>query len=62
LRNLPPHKRESVKENMPFPFVLWHCLDVGVDGKWNAVYQVEVGIRGFERARLAMVEKTWPLC
>jgi len=27
LHNTPLHKPESVREKMPFPFVLWHCLD-----------------------------------
>jgi hypothetical protein len=61
LRNIPLHKRESVRKKMPFPFVLWHCLDEGVKGKRNSVYLVEVGMRVFERARQAMVEETWPL-
>jgi hypothetical protein len=49
-----------VKEKMPFPFVLWHSLDEGVEGKQNSVYLVGVSVLGFERTRRMIVEKTWP--
>ena len=45
---------------MPLPFALWRWFDEVVEGKQNSVYLAEVGMRGFERARHAMVEKTWP--
>ncbi len=45
---------------MPLPFALWRCFDEVVEGKRNSVYLAEVGMRGFERARHAMGEKTWP--
>ncbi len=44
---------------MPLPFALWRCFDEVVEGKRNSVYLAEVGMRGFERARHGMVEKTW---
>ena len=53
LRNLPLHKGES-------PFALWHSVDEVVEDKRNSVYQAKVGVQGFERARHAIVEKTWP--
>ena len=53
LRNLPLHKGES-------PFVRWRSVDEVVEGKRNSVYQAKVGVRDFEGARHAMVEKTWP--
>ncbi len=44
LRNLPLHKRESMREKMPFPFALWHGVDEVVEGKRNLVYQAEVSV------------------
>ncbi len=60
LRDRSPHKQEGVREKMPPPFARGHSVDEVVEGKRNSVYQAEVGVLGFERARRARVEKTWP--
>lgn len=55
----PLHKREGEREKMPLPFARGHGVDEVVEGKRNSVYQAEVGVQSFERARRARVEKTW---
>ena len=60
LHDPPLHKREGEREKMPLPFARGHGVDEVVEGKRNSVYQAEVGVRDFERARRAVVEKTWP--
>ena len=53
-------KREGKREKVPLPFARRHSVDEVVEGKRNSVYLARVGMRGFERTRHGMVEKTWP--
>ena len=57
LHNQPLHKRESGRDNMPFSFALWHCVDEFVAGKHNPVYEVEEGVHRWKRANPVMVDK-----